>query len=145
MAIYIVTRSVYCVAVSSWYGHRRSPPSAGQQPKKDFVALNKLAAQSGLTTVHEQSQFRACNDIRVREKEVKGRDSASRAYNEDTTFGIATRLAKSRKAANSSHAALIIVGLPLLCTNCWKTAIRSDGCRRRELSRRKRDRRSVEG
>jgi hypothetical protein len=58
-------------------------------PDKDFIVLNKLAAKSGLTTAQEQSHFRACNDIRRRDKEKE--QALKSNYPPDIVFGIATR------------------------------------------------------
>ena len=78
-------------ALSSWYVQPpRRPAIKKHPPERDFLALNKLAAQSGLTTAHEQAQFRATHDIRVKEKErvTKSRQK----IDENITFGITTRL-----------------------------------------------------
>ena len=54
---------IILTAVSLWhYQKTRS------QPEKDFIDLNKLGAQNGLTSAHEQSQFCRCNDICRRDK-----------------------------------------------------------------------------
>lgn len=63
-----------------------------KKPEKDFVKLNRLAAQSGLTTAHEQTQFRACNDIRrPSEEEERERRKSQHIIPEDMVFGISTR------------------------------------------------------
>ena len=79
-------------ALSNW--HSQYSYSAGRRkkpPEKDFITLNCLAAQSGLTTSHEQSQFRACHDIRKRDKEGERRQSQSQRLPEDIAYGISTR------------------------------------------------------
>ena len=62
-----------------------------QTPEKDFIALNKMAAQNGLTTAQEQSQFRACHDIRRRDKDRDSQLAKSRYPPEGMTFGVSTR------------------------------------------------------
>ena len=61
-----------------------------EDTKKDFITLKCLAAQSGLTTSHEQSQFRACHDIHKRDKGER-RQSQSQRLPEDIVYGISTR------------------------------------------------------
>lgn len=58
-------------------------------PGKDFVAMNRVAVQSGLTTAEQQQHYRATHDIRVkpRKKEEKGGLNIP----EDMVFGISTR------------------------------------------------------
>lgn len=80
-------------ALSTW-DHCRSSLSAPKKkaPEKDFIALNRLAAQSGLTSAHEQTQFRACNDIRRRsEDEERMKQKSQQQFPEDMVFGISTR------------------------------------------------------
>ena len=88
-------------ALSTW-DHCKSR-SAGKKkiPEKDFLALNRLAAQSGLTTAHEQTQFRACNDIRRRSEEDDQRRLKSRqSVPDDIVFGISTRYASYEMLCN---------------------------------------------
>lgn len=60
------------------------------------MKLNRLAAQSGLTSAHEQTQFRACNDIRrPSEEEEKERRQSQYKIPEDMVFGVSTRYSTS--------------------------------------------------
>lgn len=79
-------------ALSTWHS-QYSKRSAGRKktPEKDFITLNRLAAQSGLTTAHDQTQFRACHDIRKREKEDDLTIQGSQKFPVDRVFGISTR------------------------------------------------------
>ncbi len=77
------------LALSTWHQlHAKSLRK--KEPEKDFIALNRLAAQSGLTSAHEQTQFRACNDIRRRDDDKKDTKQL-RPFADDITFGITTR------------------------------------------------------
>lgn len=76
-------------ALSSWYVQPTRPAVKKHPPERDFLALNKLAAQSGLTTAHEQTQFRATHDILLKEKEPVSR--SRQKIDENMTFGITTR------------------------------------------------------
>ncbi len=75
--------------MSNWRGHH---PTAGVKkiPERDFIALNKRAIDSGLTTAQEQAQYRATHDIR-RKEDIKSPKNTASAFNEDMTFGISTR------------------------------------------------------
>jgi len=77
-------------AVSHWYLHKKSVKAEAKRPERDFVALNIAACKSGLTTAHEQAQFRSINDIRRKPPEVEPR-SQKPIFPDDMTFGIATR------------------------------------------------------
>ena len=80
------------IALSTWHS-QYSKRSAGRKktPEKDFITLNRLAAESGLTTAHDQTQFRACHDIRKREKEDDLTIQGSQKFPVDRVFGISTR------------------------------------------------------
>lgn len=86
------TAAILITALSIWRGHSKKDALKNKAvPGKDYIALNILAAQSGLTTVQEQSQFRACNDIRRRDK--KREETSSKPHPpKDITYGIQTRL-----------------------------------------------------
>ena len=70
-------------------------PNRGVGPKKeaerDFVALNKASVECGLTTAHEQMQFRATHDIRRRDEERRRSSTVGAKFPEDMVFGISTR------------------------------------------------------
>ncbi len=76
--------------ITKWKFHKPSweycPP-----PGKDFVALNKGAILSGLTTAPEQQHFRTTHDIRIRQKEPPTLKDRSFKPPEGMTFGISTR------------------------------------------------------
>lgn len=77
-------------ALSSWLVRSSRSVSQKNPPEKDFLALNKLAAQSGLTTAREQTQFRATHNIHKKERERERLGSRVKLP-EDRTYGISTR------------------------------------------------------
>ena len=78
----------YNTALSIWHAHSKKGRIKEDIPEKDYITLNILAAQSGLTTAQEQSQFRACNDIRRRDKD---KDIKKSHPAKDMVYGIQTR------------------------------------------------------
>ena len=89
--LYLNFLSLISAAVSIWHAAKGSLATQNQTPEKDFIALNKMAAQNGLTTAQEQSQFRACHDIRRRDKDRDSQLAKSRYPPEGMTFGVSTR------------------------------------------------------
>lgn len=61
-------------------------------PDRDFLALNKAAVQSGLTTAQEQQQYRATHDIRKKDDSERMASKSTLKFDEDMVFGISTRL-----------------------------------------------------
>ena len=60
-------------------------------PQRDFIELNKAAIQAGLTTAHEQQQYRATHDIK-RKDTAEGRYPRNMTkFPDDMVFGISTR------------------------------------------------------
>ena len=90
MALYVFT------ALSSWYAQ---PSKASRQKKvaeRDFIALNRASVQCGLTTAHEQAQFRATHDIRRRDDADRSTVTAPK-FPSDMVFGISTRFVRDRE------------------------------------------------
>lgn len=75
-------------ALSKWRSHKTSwkyvPP-----PGKDFVALNRAAVESGLTTAEQQQHYRATHDIRIKPRKLEEKGGLN--LPEDMVFGISTR------------------------------------------------------
>ena len=59
--------------------------------ERDFLALNKAAVQSGLTTAQEQQQYRATHDIRKKDDSERMASKSTLKFDEDAVFGISTR------------------------------------------------------
>ncbi|XP_064396134.1 cilia- and flagella-associated protein 77-like [Halichondria panicea] len=75
-------------AMSNWHAHR---PSAGIKkiPQRDFIALNKRAICSGLTTAQEQTQYRATHNIWRRDDTMTSEKNTPKFS--EMTFGMSTR------------------------------------------------------
>lgn len=75
-------------ALSSWKTHKMTWKYVAP-PGKDFIALNRSAVVSGLTTSQEQQHYRATHDIRRRLKTREERPKMM--FPDDMVFGVTTR------------------------------------------------------
>ena len=79
-------------ALSSWNVHRPAfSATRKKMAERDFLALNKAAVQSGLTTAQEQQQYRATHDIRKKDDSERMASKSTLKFDEDMAFGISTR------------------------------------------------------
>ncbi|CAB4021232.1 Hypothetical predicted protein [Paramuricea clavata] len=76
-------------ALCSWNVVR---PSAATQPQeRDFVKLNKMAVQAGLTSAPEQYQFRATHDVKVSSASKDRSLNKLKKIPPSMVFGVPTR------------------------------------------------------
>ena len=78
-------------ALSSWNSYHPTKSASRKIAERDFIALNKSAVQSGLTTAQEQTQFRATHDIRRRDESERISSRSAPQFPRDMVFGISTR------------------------------------------------------
>lgn len=79
-------------ALSSWNTYQNASASAPKKlAERDFIALNKAAVQSGLTTAQEQQQYRATHDIRLRDDSERTSSQSKSKLQQEMAFGISTR------------------------------------------------------
>lgn len=91
-------------ALSSWNVHHPTRSASRRKiAEKDFLALNKAAVQSGLTSAHEQAQFRATHDIRRRDEPERVSTRSTPKLPPDMVFGISTRSAMYMHTSVSIH------------------------------------------
>ena len=79
-------------ALSSWNAHRPTfSATSKKMAERDFLALNKAAVQSGLTTAQEQQQYRATHDIRKKDDSERMASKSTLKFDDEMVFGISTR------------------------------------------------------
>ena len=79
-------------ALSGWNIYQPTKSASRKKAaERDFIALNKASVQFGLTSAHEQSQFRATHDIRRREEAERVSSRSKANFPPDMVFGISTR------------------------------------------------------
>lgn len=79
------------IALCSWNVVKPRRVSTAQPEERDFVRLNKMAVQAGLTSAPEQYQFRATHDVKVSSGSKERSLNKLKKIPPSMVFGISTR------------------------------------------------------